>query len=81
VIKFDGTHLVPSDPGGETATRISSEPALDHLSPNNQIVIYELPTARTRISSAGGVERGVGSFQDVLALIEPSAEGSNFHGS
>jgi pullulanase len=78
VIKFDGTRLVPCDPGGETATRISSEPALDLLAPNNQIVIYELPTAWTRISSAGGVERGVGSFQDVLALIEPSAEGSNF---
>jgi pullulanase len=78
VIKFDGSHLVPCDPGGETATEAPDEPPLDHLPPNNQIVIYEMPTAWTRISPGGGVERGVGSFQDVLALIEPSAEGANF---
>jgi pullulanase len=77
-IKFDGSHLVACDPGGETATEAPNEPRLDHLPPNNQIVIYEMPTAWTRISPGGGVERGVGSFQDLLALVETSAGGANF---
>lgn len=77
VIKFDGTHLVASDPGGETAT-LASEPPPDQLPPNNQLVIYEMPTTWTRIGAGGGLERGVGTFQDVLALVDTQEAGANF---
>jgi pullulanase len=77
VIRFDGTHLIPCDPAGETAD-LSGDVPHEGLPPNNQIVIYELPTAWTRVASGGELERGVGTFQDALALVEPSAGGGNF---
>jgi pullulanase len=77
VIRFDGPHLIPCDPGGETAD-LSTDAAPDELPANNRMVIYELPAAWTRHASGGELERGVGTFQDVIALIEPSAEGGNF---
>jgi 1,4-alpha-glucan branching enzyme len=72
VIRFRGGQLEPCDPGGDTPQ--ITDAALDTLPPNNHLVIYELPTAWARNSG----ERGVGTFQDVLALIEPEAGGANF---
>jgi 1,4-alpha-glucan branching enzyme len=77
VIRFEGSNLIPCDPGGETAD-LANDASPDQLPANNRIVIYELPTAWTRRASGGELERGVGTFQDVLALVERSADGGNF---
>jgi len=77
VVKFEQGRLVPCDAAGETFT-----PAVATSTgrPNNQIVIYELPTSWSKISSGVGPQVGVGTFRDVLALVEPLAEGANFAG-
>ncbi|MBW4560540.1 MAG: hypothetical protein KME32_05165 [Mojavia pulchra JT2-VF2] len=36
---------------------------------NNRLVIYELLTRWTKISSNGSIEEGNGTFRDVLALL------------
>jgi pullulanase len=79
VVKFSGGHLVPCDAAGE---EFSSAPSISpgKASPNNQIVIYELPTSWARINVHGDPEIGVGTFRDVMALIDHSAEAANFAG-
>jgi pullulanase len=75
--KFTAGKLVPCDPSGETVVA----PQPDHmelLPANNQIVIYELPAAWTRKPRGGGIERGVGTFRDVLAMVERGTQGANF---
>jgi pullulanase len=77
VVSYSDGRLVPCDSGGEIledsdATRPATFP------PNNRIVIYELPTAWTRIGTAGERDIGVGSFRDVIALIDKDAGGANF---
>ena len=75
VVKFQNASLVPCDPGGETA---SPAPAITagKAAPNNRLVIYELPTSWSRSSSVTEVD--VGTFRDVMALIDRDAEGANF---
>jgi pullulanase len=75
VVLFRDGLLQPSDPGGEQST-LSDDPLADTLPPNNQLVIYELPTAWAR-TAKGSVGIGTGSFQDVRALIEADATGKN----
>ena len=41
--------------------------------PNNRIVIYELPTTWTKINVEGNPQIGVGTFRDVLALVDRTA--------
>lgn len=77
VIKYAGRRLVPCDAGGETGM-LAGGPSPATLPPNSRLVIYELPTAWTRVGSAGERERGVGTFRDVTALVDPAAEGANF---
>ncbi|MEW6267250.1 MAG: alpha-amylase family glycosyl hydrolase [Thermodesulfobacteriota bacterium] len=77
VIKYSDGRLIPCDAGGETLV-LQNEPSIAELPPNNRLVIYELPTAWTRIGSAGEREIGVGTFRDILALIDSSKEGANF---
>jgi len=77
VVKFSQGRLVPCDAGGETG-ELQGEPPLTTLPTNNRLVIYELPTAWTRLGSDGGRERGVGTFRDVTALIDPNEGGANF---
>src|SRR5262245_9047364 len=77
VIRFRNGQIEPCDPGGETGS-FAGEPPLDQLLPNNRLVIYELPTAWTRITTANSLERAVGTFRDVLALIDADAVGANF---
>jgi pullulanase len=69
--------LAPCDPGGGTVTDPEVGP-MGSLPTNNQMVIYELPAAWTRQPRGGGIERGVGTFRDVLAMVERDAEGVNF---
>ena len=79
VVKFQGGQLLAADPGGETGSW-ENEPAPSTFPVNNRLVIYELPTAWSAIGSSGGQEIGVGTFQDVRALIDPDATGANFAG-
>ena len=76
VVLFAGGKLIPADPGGEQLTALDT-PLLNTFSPNNQLVIYELPTAWSRaIPGSAGV--GTGSFQDVRSLVDETATGKNF---
>src|SRR5207244_5144089 len=77
VIKFKDGGLVPADSGGEVG-RFDNEPTQDQLPTNNSLVIYELPTAWSMRRTANGVERGVGTFQDVRALVDEAVGGANF---
>lgn len=77
VIKYQEGILLACDPGGETPD-FTTEPNSDVLSPNNRMVLYELPTAWSKGSLISGLESGVGTFADVLALIDQDAEGQNF---
>jgi len=79
VIRLQGGRLSTVDPNGETAS-FPNDPKPDTLPTNNHLVIYELPTAWTRSEGSGMSERAVGSFKDVLALVDESAGGANFEG-
>lgn len=76
-IKFTQGQLVPCDPGGETGD-LQDEDGLSALPPNNRLVLYELPTTWTRIGNAGEREIGLGTFRDVMALIDRAQGGANF---
>ncbi|HEX8202774.1 MAG TPA: hypothetical protein VF590_20015, partial [Isosphaeraceae bacterium] len=78
VIKFQGGKLVPCDAAGET---FAPAVAIAGGAPNNRIVLYELPTSWARISVGGNPRVGVGTFRDVLALIDPGADAANFAGT
>jgi pullulanase len=76
VIKYNNGNLIPCDPDGAPVPKL--KPAcLDKLKPNNFTIIYELPTAWTR-RPQGGVERGVGTFRDIVALLDKDAQSPNF---
>jgi pullulanase len=77
VIRFQNGKLVPCDPGGEVGS-IAGDASPDTLSPNNRLVIYEMPTAWSRIQSGTGVETAAGTFRDVAALVDKDAGGANF---
>jgi pullulanase len=73
VIKFKSGQLITCDTDGTELTP-QTVPPLNQLSPNNQLVIYELPTAWSRT----GGQVGVGTFADVTALIDTDSTGANF---
>lgn len=77
VILFRQGKLLVSDAAGETIN-IASVQDVTTLPANNQLVLYELPTAWSKLGSAGEREIGVGSFQDVQSLLTPEQEGANF---
>jgi len=79
VIRLQNERLLAVDPGGESAT-FPNDPTPDTLPANNHLVIYELPTGWSRGQGAGPRERAVGTFKDVLALVDESAGGANFKG-
>jgi pullulanase len=78
VVKIKNGKAIVCDPDGTTAS--VAQPNLMVLPPNHKSVVYELPTSWSR----GGVEPGssavrdVGSFQDVLALLDRDQPGANF---
>ena len=78
VIRYIGQgRLAASDPGGEAAAFGAAEtPAA--FSPNNQLVIYELPTAWALSRSLNEPERAVATFSDVTALFDERIGGANF---
>ena len=79
VIRLANGVLSTVDPEGEVIA-FRNDPAPDTLPANNRLVIYELPTAWTQVGETGGRERAVGTFKDVLGLVDENAEGANFAG-
>jgi 1,4-alpha-glucan branching enzyme len=77
VIKWANGQLTPADAGGEVG-RFDGEPTPDTLPPNNQLVLYELPTAWTLNRTLHEPERAVGTFRDVRALVDEQVGGANF---
>jgi len=80
VIRWQNGKLVPTD---AAATPLSFDDSADQpmaaLPTNNRLVIYELPTAWTRTGdSVNAKSVGVGTFQDVLALVRKAAPAANF---
>jgi pullulanase len=80
VIRFRNGLLVPTDPevAPSTFSDVADSPAAS-LPTNMQLVIYELPTAWTKtgdLPTATNV--GVGTFQDVLALVRHADSSPNF---
>jgi 1,4-alpha-glucan branching enzyme len=79
VVKWQGGQLSACEPDGAPIAAVTAI-ANGGAPPNNQIVIYELPTAWSRIGSADSPEIGVGTFRDVLALLKHDAAAANFDG-
>jgi pullulanase len=79
VVLFRHEQLEPCDPGGQQIDW-DGDPSPDILQPNNRLVIYELPTAWSRINTVNNREIDVGTFRDVIALIERDAAPANFYG-
>lgn len=79
VIRLRNGRLSAVDPGGETAS-FAADPKPDTLPANNHLVVYELPSAWTHAQGQGSNERAVGTFKDVLALVDEAAGGANFEG-
>jgi len=79
VVRWTNGALVPCDPAGEPVGQVpllqtAAAPA------NARLVIYELPTSWTRSDPEGNAQIGVGTFRDVVALLDPGAEAANFAG-
>jgi 1,4-alpha-glucan branching enzyme len=80
VVKFKGGRLLAADPGGEEVDW-GGDAALDSLPANNRLVIYELPTSWTRFEQLEApVQLSVGTFRDILALIDADEPPGNFSG-
>jgi len=77
VVRAQAGSLVPSDAGDAIAS-FDGEPAPETLPTNSQLVLYELPAAWTRQADAGGRDTGVGSFRDVIALLDAGVAGDPF---
>ncbi|MGH2351773.1 MAG: alpha-amylase family glycosyl hydrolase, partial [Chloroflexota bacterium] len=77
VVLYRDGRLLPCDPGGETVAWDGDTP-LESLPPNNRLVVYELPTRWARSGEHGTLVVGTGTFQDVLAQIEPEASPPGF---
>ncbi len=80
---YRGGKLIPCDPGNPEAPNgvvvdLGSDPSPATLPSNNKLVIYELPTRWTRITSRDSIEIGNGTFQDVLALLVPELSAPTF---
>jgi pullulanase len=77
VILFRGGKLVPCDVDGSTVD-LSADRSPAELPANNNLVMYELPTRWTRITSRDSIEIGNGTFQDALALLVPELSSPTF---
>ncbi|GHO49329.1 alpha-amylase family glycosyl hydrolase [Ktedonospora formicarum] len=79
VVLYKDGELQPCDPEKQQPDW-RNDPPLKTLPVNTQLVIYELPSAWSRTRKEGGVETAVGTFRDVLALIDPAAIPFSFFG-
>lgn len=83
LVRFQNGRLLPTD--STTAPLLfehgapGSDVSMANLPTNNRLVIYEVPTAWTKVGDLMDARHvGVGSFRDVQALIEPGAGSGNF---
>jgi pullulanase len=76
VIGWSGGKLVARDPNGEQGEPVVAP--FEELASNNQMVIYELPTAWTSATGGDEFERAVGTFRDAHALVNTGIEAMNF---
>jgi pullulanase len=76
VIGWSGGKLVARDPNGEQGEPFV--PPFDDLASNNQLVIYELPTAWASATGGDEFERAVGTFRDAHALVDTGIKAMNF---
>ncbi len=84
VVRWQNGRLSPVDPHslGEMPS-FPNDPTPDTLPPNNQLVIYELPTTTwspSRTARENRIARGGDSFKDVLALVDENQTGADFAG-
>lgn len=80
VVRYAGDgFLEDCDPNGEKG-EFATPDEPQKLPKNNQLVIYELPTAWTLSRSFSEPERGASTFLDVAALADESLGGANFSG-
>jgi 1,4-alpha-glucan branching enzyme len=80
VVKFQNGCLVPCDAAGETFDPARAIGA-GRAAPNSRMVIYELPTSWARTNIHDDPEIGVGTFRDVIALVDEDTNGANFAGT
>jgi len=80
VTSFRGGQLHATDGNGVEGS-FAGEPSPSALPTNAQLVLYELPTTWTRQADAGGRDSAVGSFRDVIALLDPAVAGETFNDS
>ncbi len=80
VIRFVGGKLEPADPSGALVSFDEAPDApMSALPTNHRLVIYELPAAWTRVGDTLDASHvGVGTFRDVLSMIDPNHLGGNF---
>ncbi len=76
VVLFQDGKVVACDQDGTPVTAPAEE-NLRQRAPNNFTIIYELPTAWMR-RPRGAAERGVGTFQDIAAMLDPDLTPPNF---
>jgi 1,4-alpha-glucan branching enzyme len=72
VVLYDGGRFRPCDPAGP-ALDFAEAALLDTLPPNNRLVIYELATRWGKLGQNGQELEGIGTFRDILALVDASA--------
>lgn len=86
VIRFSDGRLLPTDPSDAVKPlRVGAVAGTTHDAPmaslpaNSRLVIYELPTAWTRLGDLVDAHNvGVGTFHEVRALIESGVHGGRF---
>jgi 1,4-alpha-glucan branching enzyme len=80
IIRLLNGELVPADPVEQFLTfDVERDVAMSSLPPNNRLVVYELPTAWSRAGDSPSTERvAIGTFRDVLALVDASVEPPGF---
>ena len=76
IVKYDSGNLMQCDPDGVPLPKPAAG-TLRNLAQNNFTIIYELPTAWTR-RPQGGAERGVGTFRDIVAMLDKNAQSPDF---
>ncbi|MCX8130623.1 MAG: alpha-amylase family glycosyl hydrolase [Clostridia bacterium] len=81
IVKLSNGELTPCDINGETIEWHNDGSLIKDLPGNQNIVMVEIPTSWARIGSENNVEIDVGSYQDILALIDPSELPANFVGT
>ena len=83
VVRFAGGKLWPADADGRALSTFVDrrDASAATLPPNESLVIYELSTAWTKIGApVTATSVGIGTFQDVRALVDGTAPGANFRG-